>query len=55
MLLDICLVYEQRGRSILLALDLTALLVLPMGGESLLGNLVHTVRTYLHFNPSSLL
>ena len=26
MLLDVCLVYEQRGRSILLALDLTALL-----------------------------
>ena len=31
-----------------------ALLVFPVGGQSLLGNLVHAVRAYLHLYPVSL-
>ena len=32
-----------------------ALLVFPMGGKSLFGNLVHAVAAYLHLYPSALL
>ena len=35
--------------------NLCAFLILPVGSKSLLGNLVHTVGTYLNFNPLTLL
>ena len=39
---------------ILCVLTIFALLVFPVGGKALFGYLVHAVRAYLHFNPSSL-
>ena len=41
-------------RLVLRKLFLHAVLVFPMGGKPLFGNLIHTVRTDLHLYPSSL-